>query len=78
MYRQDLSDETVITIRRISWAMGLSMRKAIDVFLNAALLFINKEKVCELCEDCTKCASCGIKHEKEIPEKALDVLYLSR
>ena len=75
MYSPNFSIIAAVSTRRLAWAMGVPMRKAVDVMVRSLPGFINPEKVCGLCRDKTKCSDCAFKNPGELPEKAVALLY---
>jgi hypothetical protein len=75
MYAPNFSPLAAVTVRRLAWAMGSTMGKAVDVMAKSLPGFINPEKVCASCKDKTKCAACAFKNGGEMPQKALALLY---
>jgi hypothetical protein len=75
MYSPQFTELATVTVRRLAWAMGANMGQAVDLMVKALPGFINAEKVCGLCKDKSKCFVCAFKHPREMPEKALALLY---
>ena len=75
MYAPDFSELAAVSVRRLAWAMGTTMGKAVDVMAQSLSGFINLEKVCARCGDKSKCSSCGFKSGGKLPEKAAALLY---
>jgi hypothetical protein len=75
MYSPPFSEQAAVTVRRLAWAMGANMGKAVDVLVKSAAAFINAEKVCAACRDKTKCNVCGFKNCGEMPQNARALLY---
>lgn len=57
-YTPELSDQHSCTLRRIAWALGLPMTKAIEAVFDYVGKVIDKNKVCESCRDKTRCKDC--------------------
>jgi hypothetical protein len=68
MYTPQFSDTATITVRRLAWALGLSMPKAVDRMVSLLPATFNVKKVCAKCQDKTKCALCAFGQELT-PEK---------
>ena len=69
-YTPELSIESCCTLRRIAWAAGLPMTKAINQVFELMPEVLDKNFVCTACKDNTKCAVCGfgkIKKQDIIP-----------
>ena len=75
MYSPEFSEIAAVSVRRLAWAMGSTMGKAVDVLVRSAPGFINAELVCEKCKDPTRCSVCSFKNSGEMPEKAKALLY---
>jgi len=57
-YTPTLSYKHSCTLRRIAWALGLPMTKAISEILEYLVRTIDNGKVCEACRDKTRCSDC--------------------
>jgi len=57
-YTPKLSYQSSSTLRRIAWALGIPMTKAIERVFDHMPLILNKEKVCQGCRDKTRCYDC--------------------
>ena len=75
MYSPKFSELATVSVRRLAWAMGTDMGKAVDVLVKALPAFIKSDMVCASCKDPTKCLTCTFKNCGEMPEKALTLLY---
>ncbi len=58
-YTPELSYESSCTLRRLAWAMGMPMTKAMEEVFNYLPGIVDKKKVCEECRDKTKCQECA-------------------
>jgi hypothetical protein len=58
-YSPQFSEKATVSIRRLAWALGLSMPKTIDILVNEISLIFSSSVVCPKCIDKTKCHSCG-------------------
>jgi hypothetical protein len=67
-YTPELSDHHAATLRRIAWALGRPMTKAIEVIFDGMDLIIDPEKVCEKCRDKTKCEICYFRTGQRVYE----------
>ena len=54
-YTPQLSYQSSCTLRRIAWALGIPMTKAIERVFDHMPLILDKEKVCRGCRDKTIC-----------------------
>lgn len=60
-YTPELSLESSRTLRRIAWALGVPMTKAIERVFEHLEETLDKEKVCRGCRDKTICDECPFK-----------------
>jgi hypothetical protein len=60
-YTPELSYESSCTLRRLAWAMGMPMTKAIEEVFSYLPKIVDKKKVCEGCRDKRKCQECAFK-----------------
>jgi hypothetical protein len=74
MYSPKFSLIATVSVRRLAWAMGTDMGKAVDVMVKSLPVFIKSEMVCTLCKDKTKCSDCAFKNCGEMPKKAIALL----
>jgi hypothetical protein len=68
-YSPQFSEKAVVSIRRLAWALGLSMPKTIDILVNEIYLIFSSSVVCPQCKDNTKCETCGF-HQQIAAEKS--------
>ena len=71
-YSPQFSEKASISIRRLAWALNLSMPKTIDILVNEISLIFAPTVVCPQCQDKSKCASCGF-HQQAASSPALAV-----
>jgi hypothetical protein len=64
-YTPELSVKSCCTLRRIAWAAGLPMTKAINQVFELIPEVIDKKSVCAACKDVSKCAVCGFSQIKK-------------
>jgi len=67
-YTPQFSPLASISVRRLAWAMGVSMPAAINIMVRLMPSFVNPSKVCQLCKDKTKCQSCSF-HNQPSPQE---------
>ena len=72
MYTPQFSDMASISVRRFSWALNLSMPKAVDLMVNILKTVIDPSKVCLACQDKTRCQNCTFC--KQVKPEELTVL----
>ena len=57
-YTPELSQKHSCTLRRIAWALGMPMTRAIEEVFDYVGRIIDKSRVCKTCRDKTKCSDC--------------------
>ena len=60
-YTPELSYKSSCILRRIAWALGVPMTKAIERVFDHIPEIVDKKKVCEGCRDKTRCDECVFK-----------------
>jgi hypothetical protein len=70
MYTPPLSDFSVISLRRLAWAMGTTMGKAFGRMVRLMPVMVDSTLVCQRCRDNTKCSACAFKTTVSDSEKA--------
>ena len=73
-YGPELSEITAVTVRRLAWAMDVSMGKAIEILVRASPMLLSDEKICSICKD-KKCLVCAFKCGSFLPQKIIPLLY---
>jgi len=58
-YTPELSYEQSCTLRRIAWALGMPMTKAIVEVLDYVCKAVDRKMVCDACRDKTRCEECA-------------------
>jgi hypothetical protein len=58
-YSPQFSEFSAVTIRRLAWALGLSMPKAVEHMAGLLPSLFPPGLVCPACKDNTKCKSCA-------------------
>jgi hypothetical protein len=58
-YTPQFSPLATVTVRRLAWALHVSMPKAVDRVVNALPAVFSPLEVCPLCKDTTKCGLCA-------------------
>jgi hypothetical protein len=59
MYTPQFSNRATVTVRRIAWALQISMPKAVDWAVNVLPSVFSPGVVCLACKDNTKCKLCA-------------------
>ena len=67
-----------VSVRRLAWAMGVSMPAAVNIMVRLMPLVINGSKVCQGCKDKTKCQYCTFLPAMPEQEKELLWQFLPR
>ena len=57
-YTPELSQKHSCTLRRIAWALGMPMTRAIEEVFDYVGNIVDKSRVCEACRDKTRCSDC--------------------
>jgi len=65
-YTPQLSYQSSSTLRRIAWALGIPMTKAIERVFDHLPVILDKEKVCQGCRDKTKCDDCVFDNQHKL------------
>jgi hypothetical protein len=60
-YTPELSGKSSCTLRRIAWALGVPMTKAIEDVFDYIAPILDSNKVCEFCKDKSRCQDCVFK-----------------
>jgi hypothetical protein len=58
-YSPQFSEKATVSIRRLAWALGVSMPKTIDLLVDEISLIFSSSVVCPQCKDNSKCKCCG-------------------
>jgi len=61
-YTPELNAKYSGTLRRIAWAFGIPMTRAIEGIFDHASKYIDREKVCDACRDDSFCKQCPFNH----------------
>jgi hypothetical protein len=57
-YSPRFSEQAAVSVRRLAWALGLTMPKAMDQVVGLLPSLFSPGLVCPACKDNTKCQSC--------------------
>ena len=60
-----------ISVRRLAWAMGVSMPAAVNIMVRLLPSIVSPSKVCQLCKDKTKCQSCTFYNQPQQEQETL-------
>jgi hypothetical protein len=58
MYTPQFSQTATVKVRRLAWALSLSMPKTVDKIINGITAIFLPSAVCPLCKNSTKCKLC--------------------
>jgi hypothetical protein len=61
MYTPPLSDFSVVSLRRLAWAMGTAMGKAFGYIVRLMPVMVDSAIVYQRCRGNTKCSACVFK-----------------
>ena len=70
-YSPPFSAMACISVRRLAWAMGLSMPAVINIMVRFLPSLVNSVKVCQACKDKTKCQACIFNNQPAQQQNAL-------
>jgi hypothetical protein len=62
-YSPQFSALSAVSVRRLAWALGLSMPKAVDQMVSLLPSLFPSGVVCLSCKDNTKCNSCAFSQQ---------------
>jgi recombinational DNA repair protein RecR len=62
-YSPQFSEVSAVSVRRLAWALGLSMPKAVDQMVSKLPTLFPPVVVCTACKDNTKCNSCAFSQQ---------------
>jgi hypothetical protein len=62
-YSPRFSALSAVSVRRLAWALGLSMPKAVDHVVGLLPVMFPSGVVCLSCKDNTKCRSCAFSQQ---------------
>jgi len=69
-YTPELTMKSSKTLRRISWGLGLTMTKSLELIFDYLPQILDREKVCQGCRDQSQCDECTFNNqngnEKEV------------
>jgi hypothetical protein len=71
-YSPQFSEKASVSIRRLAWALNLSMPKTVDILVNEIAVIFSPSVVCPLCQDKSKCHTCGF-HQQAAAGSAVAV-----
>jgi hypothetical protein len=72
-YTPQFSELATVSVRRLAWALQVSMPKAVDSAVNALPSLFPPSLVCPLCKDTTKCTLCAFNQSADTEQTAPSV-----
>jgi len=72
-YTPQFSEKAAVTVRRLAWALGVPMPKAVDQIISLLPSLFSPSVVCPQCKDKTKCQYCGFNKAAAAANAALSV-----
>jgi hypothetical protein len=58
-YSPRFSEQAAVSVRRLAWALGLTMPKTVDQVVGLLPSLFSPGLICPACKDNTKCKSCA-------------------
>jgi primosomal protein N' len=71
MYTPQFSNRATVTVRRLAWALSVSMPKAVDQIVGLLPSLFSPSVICPQCKDKSKCESCGFNQQCAAENAAL-------
>ena len=68
-YTPELSFKSSCTLRRIAWALDMSMTLAIESVFETIPKIVDRKKVCEKCLDRSMCDGCNFYDSKSLESR---------
>jgi len=68
-YTPQFSEMACVSVRRLAWALGVSMPKAIDIIVKELSSAFSSSFVCPQCKDKSKCGLCGFNQPAAVKTK---------
>jgi len=62
-YSPQFSEMACVTVRRLAWALNLSMPKTVDIIISELSSTFSSSVVCPQCKDKSKCVVCGFNQQ---------------
>jgi hypothetical protein len=72
-YSPQFSEFSAVSVRRLAWALRLSMPKAVDQVVGLLPSLFSPGVVCLACKDNTKCESCAFSQQSAAAPAVLAV-----
>jgi hypothetical protein len=72
-YSPQFSEKAAVSVRRLAWALGVSMPAAVDLMVTLVPSVVDPSKVCLSCKDSSKCQGCAFRY-RLTPQAQAEVL----
>jgi hypothetical protein len=69
-YSPQFSDMAAVSVRRLAWALKVSMPKAVDHMVRLMLAVCQPSAICAACQDTTKCERCAFNQKAAAEQSA--------
>jgi hypothetical protein len=69
VYTPQFSEKSSNTIRRLSWALGVPMTKAVEIIFNELALIFPPSEICPKCKDKSECNFCAFGNQPTAKKK---------
>jgi hypothetical protein len=70
IYTPQLSAQSSAAVRRLAWAMGKPMTKAVEIMVRLMPANVDPGKACLACQDTSGCGACIFRNQPTAEEKA--------
>jgi len=77
-YTPQFSNQATISVRRLAWAMGISMPAAINIVVQLLPSIVDPAKICKACRDSSKCQSCTFHNQQSKQEQDILSKFTSK
>jgi hypothetical protein len=73
-YSPQFSAMAAVSVRRLAWALGVSMPKAVDQIISLLPSLFSPSVICPQCKDRTKCKLCGFNQQVSAANTSLGAI----
>jgi primosomal protein N' len=73
-YSPQFSAMAAVSVRRLAWALGVSMAKAVDQIVTLLPSLFSPSVICPQCKDRTKCKLCGFNQQASVENTGLGAI----
>jgi len=67
-YTPQFSLSAVVSVRRLAWALGVPMPKAVDLMVQSLPSIKDPSRVCLSCQDQSACSNCAFSKHSTVQE----------